>query len=135
MGATVGFLIMSYDKPAQLLRLVRRLMKLYNNPPIVCHHDFSKCSLVGFDFPSEVTFVRPHIEPKWGGISLCHAFLAALRAMYQRADCPGWFVFLSGTDYPVRPAQAILEHLALGGFDAYIDHRLVEDPWSGCCGS
>ena len=45
MGATIGFVIVSYDKPAQLLRLVRRLMKLYNNPPIVCHHDFSQCSL------------------------------------------------------------------------------------------
>ena len=130
MGATIGFVIVSYDKPAQLLRLVRRLMKLYNNPPIVCHHDFSKCSLEGFDFPSEVTFVRPHIEPKWGGISFCHAFLAALRAMYQRTDCPDWFVFLSGTDYPVRPAHEVLDQLVQGGFDAYMDHRLVEYPWT-----
>ena len=81
MSVAVGFLITSYDKPAQLLRLMQRLKKLYDNAPIVCHHDFSKCSLEGFDLPSEVTFVRPHIEPKWGGISLCHAFLAALRAM------------------------------------------------------
>jgi hypothetical protein len=42
MSAAIGFIILSHDKPAQLLRLVRRLMKLYGDPPIVCHHDFSK---------------------------------------------------------------------------------------------
>ena len=130
MSATIGFLITSYDKPAQLLRLMQRLKKLYDNPPIVCHHDFSKCSLEGFDFPRDASIIRPHVEPKWGGISLCHAFLALLRTMFQREDCPDWFVFLSGTDYPVRPVQAVLEQLALGGFDAYLDHHLVEYPWT-----
>jgi hypothetical protein len=109
---------------------MRRLRKLYDNAPIACHHDFPKCSLEGFDFPKEVAFVRPRLECKWGGISLCHAFLALLRIMYQRADSPEWFVFMSGTDYPVRPARAVLDQLSLGGFDAYLDHRLVEYPWT-----
>jgi hypothetical protein len=130
MRAGIGFILVSHDKPAQLFRLVRRLMTMYGNPPIVCHHDFSKCSLEGFDFPKEVTFVRPHIETKWGGISCCLAFLAALRVLYQRADSPEWFVVLSGADYPVRPAQAVLDQLAFGDFDAYLDHRLVEYPWT-----
>jgi len=30
----------------------------------------------------------------------------------------------------VLPAQSVLDQLALGGFDAYIDHRLVEYPWT-----
>ena len=130
MGATIGFVIVSHDKPAQLLRLVRRLMKLYGNPPIVCHHDFSKCSLQGFDFPKEVMFVQPHLDTQWGGNSVFRAYRAALRILYQRADSPEWFVFLSGVDYPVRPAQAVREQLALGGFDAYLDHHLVEYPWA-----
>src|SRR5271157_4170422 len=130
MGATIGFVLVSHEKPAQLLRLVRRLIELYDNPPIVCHHDFSQCSLDGFDFPPEVTFVRPHIETKWGRFSFCLAVLAALRAMYQRADSPDWLVFMSGSDYPVRPPQAVVDQLATGGFDACLDHRLVEYPWT-----
>jgi hypothetical protein len=130
MGATIGFVLVSHDKPAQLLRLVRRLMKLYDNPPIVCHHDFGKCSLEGFDFPREVTFVRPHIETKWGGMSFCLAFFAALRTLYQRADRPEWFAFISGTDYPVRPAQTVLDQLAGSDFDLYMDHRVAEYPWA-----
>lgn len=129
MGVTVGFVLVSHDKPAQLLRLVRRLMQLYENPPIVCHHDFSKCSLDGFDFPKEVEFVRPHIETQWGGVSICLAYVAALNALRRRADSPDWFAILSGADYPVRPAQAVRDQLANGGFDAYMDHRVVDYPW------
>jgi hypothetical protein len=45
MSAKVGFLITSYDKPTQLLWLVRRLKKIYDDPPNFCNHDFNKCSL------------------------------------------------------------------------------------------
>jgi hypothetical protein len=130
MGTPIGFVVVSHENPAQLLRLIHRLKKIYDNPHIVCHHDFNKCSLEGFDFPKEVAFVRPHIDTKWGRATFVHAFLAALRTIYQRADSPEWFVFLSGTDYPVLPAQSVLDQLALGGFDAYMDHRLVEYPWT-----
>lgn len=128
MGATIGFVIVSYDRPAQLLRLVRRLVKLYDNPPIVCHHNFSISTLEGFDFPREVSFVRPHLETKWGSMSCVNAFLSALRTMYQRTDSPDWFVFLSGTDYSVRPVEDVLTELTYGDYDAYLDHRLVEYP-------
>ncbi len=130
MRARIGFVIVSHDNPAQLLRLIRRLIMLYDNPIIVCHHDFSKCSLEEYDFPKEVSFVRPHIETKWGDLSVYRAFLAALCSMYERADSPDWFVLLSGTDYPVRPAQRVLNQLSCGGFDAYMDYQLVEHPWT-----
>ncbi len=106
------------------------MIKLYGNPIIICHHDFSKCSLEGYDFPKEVSFVRPHIETKWGDLSVYRAFLAALSSMYERADNPDWFVLLSGADYPVQPAQRVLDQLSRGGFDAYMDYQLVEHPWT-----
>ncbi|MGD0730460.1 MAG: beta-1,6-N-acetylglucosaminyltransferase [Terracidiphilus sp.] len=109
---------------------MQRLKKMYGNPPIACHHDYAKCSLEGVDFPKDIEFLYPSLEPKWGGISLCHAFLALLRQMYNRTDSPEWFFFLSGTDYPVKPARALLDQLDRGGFDAYLDHRLVEYPWT-----
>ena len=130
MSRPIGFVLLTYDKPSQLFRLVQRLIKLYDNPPIVCHHDFNKSTLEGFDFPKEVSFVRPHIETKWGSMLCIDAFLTALRTMYLRADSPDWFVFLSGTDYPVRPAQAVLDQLSIGGFDAFMDHRLVKYPYT-----
>jgi hypothetical protein len=130
MKARIGFVLLTHDKPAQFLRLVQRLMRLYDNPPIACHHDFSKCSLEEYDFPKGVTFVQPSINTSWGGVQTYRAFLAALNALYERPDSPDWFVLLSGTDYPVRPAQTVREELTRGGFDAYLDHRLVEYPWT-----
>jgi hypothetical protein len=109
---------------------MQRLKKLYDDPPIACHHDYTKSLLNRDDFPREVEFLYPSLEPRWGRISLCHAFFALLRTMLQRADCPEWFVFLSGTDYPVRPAKTVLDQLASAGFDAYLDHRLIEYPWT-----
>ena len=126
MRPPIGFVLLTYNQPRQLLHLIRRLMALYDNPPIVCHHDFNKSSLTGFEFPNEVTFVRPHILTRWGHISLIYAFLAALRALYDRFDSPDWFVFLSGSDYPVCAPERTLRDFAEGGFDAYLDHRVVE---------
>jgi len=130
MTQKIGFVLLSHNKPEQLLRLTRRLVHLYGDAPIVCHHDFSQCSLNGLVFPSQVIFVRPHLETKWAGMSLILAFLRALKIMYQRLSPPDWFVLLSGSDYPVRPPQTVLDELASGGFDAYLDHRLVEYPWT-----
>lgn len=130
MHSRIGFVILSHNNPSQLLRLTRRLVQLYDGPTIVCHHDFSKCSLAGFDFPKEVTFVNPHINTKWGSILLVTAFREALRTMYQRTGGPDWFVFISGADYPVQSAQVVLADLDNGGFDAYVDHYLVEHPFT-----
>jgi hypothetical protein len=129
MGGRIGFVLLTHDNPAQILRLVRRLMKLYENPHIVCHHDFSKSTLEGFDFPKGLTFVRPHLDTKWGTISLLNGFLTALRTMYSHADSPDWFVFLSGSDYPVRSAETVLADLDNGDFDAYLQHQHVEYPY------
>jgi hypothetical protein len=130
MGSRIGFVLVTYNNPDQLLRLIRRLITLYDNPPIVCHHDFSKSTLEGFDFPKEVIFVRPHIETKWGSILCVNAFLSALRTLYEQGNSPDWFVFLSGSDYPVKPAEEVLADLEGGGFDAYLDHRVVEYPYT-----
>jgi len=116
MASQIGFVLVSHDKPAQLLRLVRRLGSLYDDPPIVCHHDFSKSKLDGLHFPSEVKFVRPNIVTKWGNISCFSAFILGLRTMYERTDSPDWFVFLSGSDYPIRSAADVHAELAQGGF-------------------
>ncbi len=53
--------------------------------------------------------------------------------MYQNSDGSDWFTFLSGSDYTTQPPQAVLDQLANGGFDAYLDHRpivypLIPDP-------
>ena len=56
----LGFVILTHDNPPQILRLINRLVSMFDNPPIVCHHDFSKCDLDTNLFPPNVSFVLPH---------------------------------------------------------------------------
>ena len=50
--------------------------------------------------------------------------MRALRQLYVK-DSPDWFVLLSGSDYPVVPADTILHELTAGRYDAYLDFRPV----------
>ena len=106
MSASIAFVLLSHREPAQLLRLVTTLNRLYDDPPIACHHDFSQCPLDTANFPGNVRFVTASIRTGWAKWSVVRAMLAALRLLYDHAD-PDWFILLSGADYPIRDAAAV----------------------------
>jgi hypothetical protein len=124
MPFKIGFAIITHNEPEQLLRLVKILNAMFGAPPIVCHHDFSQCSLQESLFPTNVRFVHPYIVTRWGDIT---APLAALRAfsLLRNADQPDWFFLLSGSCYPVRPADEIVADLSNTHYDAYLDNREI----------
>ncbi|MGA7792484.1 MAG: beta-1,6-N-acetylglucosaminyltransferase [Candidatus Acidiferrales bacterium] len=124
MSVKIGFAILSYNEPEQLLRLVNTLNAMFGDPPIVCHHDFSKCSLDETLFPSNVRFVHPHIVTERGLISVPLALLEAFRLLREH-DQLDWYVPLSGCDYPVRPADEIIAEFTNTKFDAYLDYREI----------
>jgi hypothetical protein len=124
MSTTIGFVIVTYANPKQLLRLVQRLQRVYDNPPIVCHHDFGQCELNIDEFPKETRFVLPHEKTGWGKFVVVVAALRALELLYQKSS-PDWFVLLSGSDYPTMRADNVLADLASCGGDALLDLREV----------
>lgn len=126
---SIGFLLLTHANESQVLRLTGALNQLYHEPPIVCHHDFSRTRFNTAHFPSNVRFVHPHLKTTWGTISLVHAMLQALRTLYEK-NAPDWFYFLSGSDYPIRDRDAVITELLSSRYDAYIrlkkiDHRKV----------
>jgi hypothetical protein len=124
----IGFVILSHQNPRQLARLVRTLNRLYDNPPIACHHDTSQSSLDPREFPGNVTFVAQPLRTGWAKWSIVAAALAALRDLYANAD-PDWYVLLSASDYPIASPDRVRAELAESQADALIDHRLVgSDP-------
>jgi len=124
MSIKIGLAVLSHHQPHQLLRLMRTLNATFENPPIVCHHDFSKCALEDKLFPKNVRFIHPHLVTRWGHISVPLAALCAFRLLME-SDAPDWFVLLSGSDYPVRPAAQIIDELSGNEYDAYLDCREV----------
>ncbi|WP_152045252.1 beta-1,6-N-acetylglucosaminyltransferase [Aureimonas psammosilenae] len=124
MSGKVGFVIVSHANPEQALRLSRMINRMYDDPPIVCHHDFSQCALSTDLFPANVRFVQPSIATGWGKWSVVESFLAALKLLYEDGG-PDWFFLLSASDYPVKPAAEVLRELEATDCDAFIDiHQL-----------
>lgn len=124
MFVKIGFAILSHNEPQQLLRLVKSLNAMFGAPPIVCHHDFSQCDLHQALFPPNVRFVHPHIVTRWGHITVPLSALRALNLL-RKHDQLDWFVLLSGSDYPVRPADEIVADLSNTNYDAFLDNREI----------
>lgn len=120
----IGFAILSYNEPAQLLYLTKVLTAMFNEPPIVCHHNFDQCDLRQESFPPNVRFVHPHIGTRWGHITTPVAALKSFSLLRAEGD-PDWYFLLSGSDYPVRPAREILTELSFTRYDAYLDNREI----------
>ncbi|MFK3891653.1 beta-1,6-N-acetylglucosaminyltransferase [Sphingomonas sp. NPDC079357] len=119
-------MILSHRDPAQLLRLVGTLNRLYDDPPIACHHDHAQCPIDVSAFPGNVRFVEPSIRTGWAKWSVVRGFFAALRLLYDHA-APDWFVLMSASDYPIRRAEAVRDELVKLGADALIDYRQIGD--------
>ena len=124
----IGFVLLTHQKPMQVRRLVDRLTALFDGPPIVCHHDFSRCPLPLDGLPGNVSFVLPPLPTTWAGFSVVEATVRALRQLYDGPAGPDWCVLLSGSDYPVKPAARVLGDLDAGGYDAHIHHEPIEWP-------
>ena len=122
MPKKIGFIILSHANPPHLLRLTRTLQRMYDNPPIVCHHDFSQSSLSPNEFPANVRFVSPHERTRWGQFPVVTASLRALDLLYSSAS-PDWFFLLSGSDYPTMRSDKVVEDLTSSGMDAFLDFR------------
>lgn len=120
----IGFVIISHREPAQLMRLIATLNRLYDDPPIACHHDLSQAPLDRGAFPANVRFVLPSVETRWAKWPVIEGVLRAIRLLYDHAS-PEWFVLLSAADYPIAPPGEVLAELKQSDVDAFIDFRIV----------
>jgi hypothetical protein len=138
MTPTIGFVLLTHHKPRMIQRLINKLDAMFDHPPISCHHDFSKSDLTVEALPANVSVVSPHVEISWGAFAEVEGTARAIRLLYENSPGPDWFVLLSGTDYPIKPARRIIEDLGSSVFDAYIHCELIQAgafrrPWQGLC--
>ena len=126
MTTPIGFILLTHAKPLQIRRLADQLNVMFHDPPIVCHHDFAKCTLPIQEFPTNVSFVQPPAPTAWGTFGLVEAVLRAIKQMYDAPANPDWFVLLSESDYPIKPAATIIRQLQKSPHDAHIQHQLIQ---------
>lgn len=123
----IGFVLLvnPFNKIEQSARLIDKLNAMFEHPPIAVHHDFSKNPKFLSNPPRNVRLVDPHVVTKWADFSCIEAAVKALKLLYSGAHAPDWFVYLSGSDYPIKPAARILGDLQSSPFDAHIEHARV----------
>jgi hypothetical protein len=120
----LGFVILSHTNSPMLARLIATLNRIYDNPPIVIHHDFSQSPLPLDQHGNNVLVVEPHYRTWWGHITLVEAFLTALEILFEKY-VPDWFVLLSTACYPVMAGGNVLDELARSPYDAYLDYKTI----------
>jgi hypothetical protein len=117
----IGFLVLTHVYNIQILRLLQSLNKLYNHPPIVCHHDFRQSHFPISGITKNINIIRSPVATQWGGFSIVEATVLGLKELCRLQDAPKWIVLLSGTDYPIRDAQSVINDLERGDSDVHMD--------------
>jgi hypothetical protein len=120
----IAYLILAHNDPAHFCKLVKSIC---NNADIYVHVD-AKSKLE--DFSSQclpgVTFIPERVNIAWAGISMVDALINLIKAAMVRSELYTHMVFLSGSDYPIKPMNVISNRFKSSPerqFIKYIDMR------------
>ncbi len=127
MASRVGFVILSHrdtDWPL-LARLFPRLREL-PEASIALHHDTYQSPLNRELIEQYEVLVVPAVgRTSWSNIINVFATVAGLEVLFRQSRRPRWYVTLSQSCYPIKPASYISRILDGLTDDFYIDMRLV----------
>lgn len=124
MPPFLGFALVTHNQPQQTAYLCHRLSAMFDDPPIVIHHDYSKSHLDPSTLPLQTRIVKNWVTTRWGEATVIDAYLAALRLLHAQ-DGPEWTVSLSAADYPIKSADYILNDLRNTSADGFLDFRPI----------
>jgi hypothetical protein len=125
----VAYLVLTHQDPVQLRRLIGALD---HRASFFVHVD-AKTDLRPFverGVPSSVHFLEDRTPVYWAGYSMVRAILSLMEKALVSDEEFTHLVLLSGADYPVKPAAAIVDHLTSQPnreFIKYIDMRNSAD--------
>lgn len=125
--SAIAYLILAHDRPQQVARLVGALDS--PNARFIVHVD-AKSDLREFveALPESprVRFLQDRVRVEWMGWSIVEATLRMVRDA-MREDF-GYAVFLSGTDYPIKPRADIERFYAMAREEFICFWRLEDRP-------
>lgn len=122
----MGFVVLSYSENPLLVRLLSRLNQIYDEPPIVIHHDYSQAPLPvpEAQLTRNISVLRPYFLTRWGGFSVVEACLAAMEDLYQKHS-PDWVMNLTASCYPIAAGSSVLCELSETPCDAFIGAAML----------
>jgi hypothetical protein len=125
----LAHLILPYDRPQQLLRLVKRLS--HPDADVYIHLD-KKSDITLFDAVKVLPntfFIKNRAKVMWGDFGAVQAELNGLEEILATGIDYSHINFLSGQDYPLRSAGHIQEFLFSNTGKTFMWYGLIPDDW------
>lgn len=136
-GATFCYLLLCHTDRDLLLRTAARIRQRTPGATVVLRHDRGDGFVSAADAAAVgARVLQSTIGVDWGGWSMIEAEVEALQRLLT--ECPphvGWFVVVSGHDYPVRDLQAWEAEVRASGCGALVhaaprpDHPRYRYSW------
>jgi glycosyltransferase involved in cell wall biosynthesis len=125
-GDRVAYVLLTHRAPAQIRRLVDRLLRSDPAGLVVVNHDAASTPL---DLGPYADDPRVHVRPaspgrRWGSYALAADLLQTIGWAVDHLDA-GWLAILSGQDYPLRSLEPYGRQLSDSGLDAFVTARPV----------
>ncbi len=125
----INYLIQVHQFPKHLKRLVHRL----NGDRVFFYiHLDKKVDIKPFKSELEgldnVFFIKERVEVGWGHISQVEASLKTIKQAIKD-NRNGYYVLMSGQDYPIKPNKGIREYFKNNYGKNFIEAKPVEDVW------
>jgi hypothetical protein len=122
MGVT--YLIAAHHQPELFGRLADRVGR---SGHVIAHIDGKSDEQPFRDVAPHATFTRDRARVHWGGFSNVQMMLNLLREGLEASPASSHFIHLSGSDYPVRPAEDLESLLATDPSRSYCNfYRVVQ---------
>ncbi|MFI5384830.1 MAG: beta-1,6-N-acetylglucosaminyltransferase [Fimbriimonadales bacterium] len=128
MSEDLGYALVTYRDAAMTRRLIATLNRVFGDPPISIHHDFSKSDLDISDFGANVVQVEQHYRTGWGTLGTVLAMTAAIEHLMSRLDAPRWFYLITGHCYPIQSARKTVSRLDSSNADLFMEQAAFYPP-------
>jgi len=126
----LAHLILVHNNPAQLERLVKRLICPATD--IYIHLD-KKCAIADYIHLQElenVFFIKARVRITWGNFSVVRATLNSMAEMLNSGNQYSHINLLSGADYPLKNAGTIQDFLFANNNKSFMRYRHVYNEWN-----
>ena len=127
----LNYIILAYNKPLQLKRLVEKLQ----HPKAKFYIHIDKDSAISQFKNSlehlEITFLpdQKRFSGTWGDIGIVKASIEAIKLAFSE-NKKAYYILLSGQDYPIKPVSQIFQYLEENyGTDYLTLYKLPHQNW------
>lgn len=129
----LNYLILAHTNLSQLDRLVKTLADDHTNIFIHIDKKVPLTELPKYDFyhTERVEVLKERFSIQWGGFCMIRATLTLMKAAASKTK-DGYFILISGQDFPLKSNKFIYDHLHQGDRAEYITNWPIPyEKWSG----